>query len=251
MSGFRRPPWWALLLTVAGALLFVRLGVWQLHRADFKDALLRRYAAAAAAPVQDFPPADSAQGADGFARVRVHGRYLADRLYLLDNPKHDGLGGVEVFAPLTLRGDSRLLLVDLGFLPGNGNGKQPQLPPLPAGEVTLQGLYVPPPPVGFEMGGNALAQQSHWPKTTIFLDPAEVASDLGQPLYPHLLALDADPASIYVRVHTLDFSSMPPARHRAYAFQWFTFAFAAVVILLVVQRKRKPRKSDSTKVDDV
>ncbi len=67
----------------------------------------------------------------------------------------------------------------------------------------------------------------------------------------HLLALDADPASIYVRVHTLDFSSMPPARHRAYAFQWFTFAFAAVVILLVVQRKRKPRKSDSTKVDDV
>ena len=34
VSGFRRPAWWALLLTVAGALLFVRLGVWQLHRAD-------------------------------------------------------------------------------------------------------------------------------------------------------------------------------------------------------------------------
>ena len=251
MSGFRRPSWWALLLTVAGALLFVRLGVWQLHRADFKDALLRRYAAAATAPVQDFPPADSAPGADSVVRVRVHGRYLADRLYLLDNPKHDGLGGVEVFVPLALPGDSRLLLVDLGFLPGNGNGKPAQLPPLPEGEVSLQGLYVPPPPVGFEMGGDALARQEHWPKTTIFLDPAGVSRDLGRPLYPQLLALDADPASIYVRVHTLDFSSMPPARHRAYAFQWFTFALAAVVILLVVHRKRKPRKSDSTRVDDV
>lgn len=251
MSGFRRPSWWALLLTVAGALLFVRLGVWQLHRADFKEALLRRYAAAATAPLQDFSTLPSTPAADSFARVRVSGRYLADRLYLLDNPKHDGMGGVEVFAPLALAGDSRLLLVDLGFLPGNGNGKAPQLPPLPTGEVTLHGLYLPPPPVGFEMGGDALTQQSSWPKTTIFLDPGEVSRDLGQPIYPHLLALDPDPASIYVRVHTLDFSSMPPARHRAYAFQWFTFALAAVVILLVLHRKRKPRKSDSTKVDDV
>jgi cytochrome oxidase assembly protein ShyY1 len=231
-----------LLLTVAGALLFIRLGVWQLHRADFKEALLRRYAASVSAPLQDFAKVAEAPPADGFPRVRVRGRYLADRLYLLDNPKHDGRGGVEVFAPFALRDQSQLLLVDLGFLPGNGNGKTPQLPPLPSTEISLQGLYVPPPPVGFEMGGDALARQTSWPKNSIFLDPAEIARDLGHPLYPRLLALDADPASIYVRVHTLDFSSMPPARHRAYAFQWFTFAFAAVVILLVLHRKRIPRK---------
>jgi surfeit locus 1 family protein len=245
VNGFRRPSWWALLLTVAGALLFVRLGVWQLHRADFKEVLLRRYAASEGAPLQDFAKVAETPPADGFPRVQVSGRYLADRLYLLDNPKHDGRGGVEVFAPLALAGHPQLLLVDLGFLPGNGNGKTPQLPPLPTGEVSLHGLYVPPPPVGFEMGGNALARQTRWPKTGIFLDPAEVARDLGHPLYPRLLALDPDPAAIYERVHTLDFSSMPPARHRAYAFQWFTFALAAVVILLVVHRKRKPRQSRS------
>lgn len=243
MSGFRRPSWWALLLTAAGALLFIRLGIWQLHRADFKEALLRRYAASSSAPQQDFAKVAAAPPADSFPRVQVSGHYLADRLYLLDNPKHDGRGGVEVFAPFVLRDQSPLLLVDLGFLPGNGNGKTPQLPPLPATETRLRGLYVPPPPVGFEMGGDALARQTRWPKNAIFLDPAEIARDLGRPLYPRMLALDADPASIYVRVHTLDFSSMPPARHRAYAFQWFTFALAAVVILLVVHRKRKPRES--------
>ncbi|RCS29291.1 SURF1 family protein [Rhodanobacter denitrificans] len=242
MSGFRRPSWWALLLTAAGALLFVRLGVWQLHRADFKEALLRRYAASADAPLQDFARVAETPPPDGFPRVRVRGRYLADRLYLLDNPKHDSFGGVEAFVPLAVDGQTRLLLVDLGFLPGNGNGKTPQLPPLPGGEVSLQGVYVPPPPPGFEMGGNALARQTQWPKNSIFLDPVEIAHDLGRPLYPRLLALDPDPASIYVRVHTLDFSAMPPARHRAYAFQWFTFALAAVVILLVVHRKRPPRK---------
>jgi surfeit locus 1 family protein len=247
VSGFRRPSWWALLLTAAGALLFIRLGIWQLHRADFKEALLRRYAASASAPRQDFAKVAAAPPADSFPRVQVSGHYLADRLYLLDNPNHDGRGGVEVFAPFVLHDvlhdRSPLLLVDLGFLPGNGNGKTPQLPPLPTTEISLQGLYVPPPPVGFQMGGDALARQTRWPKSSIFLDPAEIARDLGRPLYPRMLALDADPASIYVRVHTLDFSSMPPARHRAYAFQWFTFALAAVVILLAVHRKRKPRKS--------
>lgn len=251
MIGFRRPPWWALLLTAAGALLFVRLGVWQLHRADFKEALLRRYAASASAPRQDFARVAEAPPADGFPRVQVDGRYLVDRLYLLDNPQHDERGGVEVFAPFELHDQSQLLLVDLGFLPGNGTAQAPQLPPLPTGEISLEGLYVPPPPTGFEMGGNALARQTRWPKSSIFLDPVEVARDLGRPLYPRVLALDADQASIYVRVHTLDFSSMPPARHRAYAFQWFSFAIAAVVILLVLNRKRRPRESRSQNDDEV
>ena len=242
MSGFRRPSWWALLLTVVGALLFIRLGVWQLHRADFKEALLRRYAASATAPLQDFAKVADAPPDDGFPRVQISGRYLVDRIYLLDNPNHDERGGVEVFVPLALRDTPKLLLVDMGFLPGNGTGQEPQLPALPTTDVTLRGLYVPPPPIGFEMGGNALAQQTRWPKKGIFLDPAEVAHDLDRSLYPRMLALDPDPASIYVRVHTLDFSSMPPARHRAYAFQWFTFALAAVVLLLVLHCKRGPRR---------
>ncbi len=239
--GLRRPPWWAIALTAAGMALFVRLGVWQLHRADYKEDLLRRYAAAAVAPVQPFATVADATATTAFPRVEVRGHYLVDRQYLLDNPNHDQRGGVEVFVPFVVRDDSRVLLVDQGFLSGDGAGRTLPAPPLPTGEIDLHGLYVPPPPVGFEMGGNALAQQTRWPKNSIYLDLTQVAADLGRALYPRVLALDPDPASIYVRVHTLDFSSMPPARHRAYAFQWFTFALAALVILLVVNRKRRPR----------
>jgi len=224
-------------------LLFIRLGVWQLHRADFKEALLRRYAASSSAPLQDFAKVAQTPPSDAFPRLQVSGHYLVERTYLLDNPKHDERGGVEVFVPFESQGGQPLLLVDLGFLPGNGTRQAPQLPPLPATELTLHGLYVPPPPLGFEMGGDALARQTHWPKSSIFMDPKQISHDLGRPLYPRVLALDADPASIYERVHTLDFSAMPPARHRAYAFQWFSFALAVVVILLVLNRKRAPRKS--------
>ena len=230
-----------MLLTVAGVLVFVRLGVWQWHRADDKEELLRRYAAAASAPAQAFDAMADQPPVDVYPRVRVQGRYLADRVYLLDNPKHDSMGGVEAYAPFQPMHNDRLLLVDLGFLPGNGTDKPPQLPPLPSDVQTLQGVYQPAPGKGFELGGNALAQQAQWPKTSIYLDLDQVANDLHAKLFSRVLVLDADPASIYVRVHTLDLSSMPPARHRAYAYQWFTFAIAAVVIFLVLHRKRKRR----------
>jgi surfeit locus 1 family protein len=240
----RRPSWFALLLTVAGALLFIRLGVWQLHRADEKEAILRRYAAAENAAPRDFAAVAAKPPMDAFVRVDVEGEYLPDHLYLLDNPRHDQRGGAEVYAPFRPREGDRLLLVDLGFLPGNGTDQAPQLPPLPTGRQRLQGLYLPAPGVGFEMGGNALARQTRWPKTTVYLELPQVAADLGAALYPQVLALDADPSSIYVREHTVDFSSMPPARHRAYAFQWFTFAVAAVVILLVLHRRRPSKPLD-------
>jgi surfeit locus 1 family protein len=246
MSWMRRPAWWSVLLTLAGVLVFVRLGVWQLHRADEKEELLRRYAAAASAPAQDFAVVTGNVSDDVYPRTRVQGHYLIDRLYLLDNPKHDDRGGVEVYAPFQPDHQDQLLLVDLGFLPDNGSGKAPQLPLLPADPQTLQGLYEPPPGKGFEMGGNALAAQTQWPKTSIYLDMNQVAADLHAKLYPRVLALDADPAAIYVRVHTLDLSSMPPARHRAYAFQWFTFALVAVVMFVVLHRtRRRPNKNKS------
>ena len=244
MSLLRRPRWWAVLLTVAGVLLFVHLGQWQLHRADEKEQLLRRYAAAAQQPVREFAAVGAAPPADAFPRVRVQGEYLPGREYLLDNPRHDQRGGVEVYAPFRPRGGDRLLLVDLGFLPGNGTDQAPQLPPLPAGAAELTGFYQPPPGVGFEMGGDALARQQAWPKTTVYLELAQVSKDLGAAVYPRVLALEAEPASIYVREHTPDFSAMPPARHRAYAFQWFTFAVVAVVMFLLLHRKRTAKRGD-------
>lgn len=243
MTRWRRPAWWSVLLTVAAAVLFVCLGIWQLRRADYKEALLHRYAIAADAPAVDFRAVASSPPAEGFPRVKVSGRYRGDRLYLLDNPRHDPRGGVQAYVPLELPHEERLLLVDLGFLPGSGDERTPQLPPLPQGEVRLHGLYLPPPGVGLEMGGDALARQAQWPKTTIYLDLAQVAKDLGRPLYPRVLALDADPAAIYQRAHAFDFSTMPPARHRAYAFQWFSFAAAVLAIFVILHRR--PRRTDN------
>ena len=239
----RRPTWFAVALTVAGVLFFVRLGIWQLDRANQKDELLRLYAASASAPLEPFSAVESAPPGDRYPRVAVEGEFLPDRDYLLDDQTHAGQVGVHVYAPFRPHGRDQLLLVDLGFLPKDANASgAPPLPALPSGERTVTGMYVPPPGIGVRMGGNGLTAQKTWPKLSIFVDLKQIGDDLGTSLYPRVLLIDPDPASIYTRDWTPGF--MPPARHRAYAFQWFTFALAAVVIFLILHRKRRPKRTD-------
>lgn len=235
----RRPTGWSIGLTLAGVLVFVRLGVWQLHRAHYKDELARRYAAATLAPAVSFDAVADKPPAQAYPRVRLQGHYWADRLYLLDNPNHDRMGGVEVYAPFQPVHHGGWMLVDVGFLPGEGTGKTPPLPPLPAGLITLQGIYQPPPGTGLILGGNALARQTQWPKTSVYLDLNQVADDLRVRLYPRVLRLDADPSAHDARVFAPPVSSMPASRHRAYALQWFMFAAAAIVMFLWLHRKRQ------------
>lgn len=237
MSFLRRPTWFAVALTVAGVLAFVRLGVWQLDRANEKEDLLRRYATAAAAGVETFGDIPASPPVDRYPRLELHGRYVAGHAYLLDDQSHGGQVGVQVYVPFAPRKSDRLVLVGLGFLPKEA-GANPHLPPLPTGDTVLRGLYVPPPGVGVRLGGDRLPEQRGAEKTMVYVDLKEIGIDLGRLLYPRVLLLDADPGALYARDWTP--AVMPPARHRAYAFQWFTFALAAVVIFLVLHRKRRP-----------
>jgi surfeit locus 1 family protein len=236
MIRLRRPSLFAVLLTVAGVAFFVRLGIWQLNRAAEKEVLLRRFATASSAPVQDFDTLHHGAVPKRYPHLRVHGHFLADRAYMLDDQNHAGRPGVRVYAPFKPDQGSRLVLVGLGFLPREGPDlKLPQLPAIKAGEESVQGIYAPAPSPGLELGGNALNQQKTWPKLTTYIDLKQIEGDLHAQLYPRVLLLDPDPSKAYVRQWTPGF--MPPARHRGYAFQWFTFAVAAVAIFVIMHRK--------------
>ena len=243
MIRLRRPSWFAVLLTLFGVVFFVRLGVWQLHRASEKEVLLRRFATAASAPIEDFGSVQHGTMPQRYPHLRVRGHYMPGRDYMLDDQNHAGRPGVEVYVPFKVDGHARVLLLGMGFLPREGMQlKLPQLPPLKPGPVTLEGIYAPPPSPGLKLGGNALAKQSSWPKLTTYIDMDQIAGDLHATLYPRVLLLDPDPSEAYVRQWTPGF--MPPARHRGYAFQWFSFAVAAVVIFVIMHRKKETGEDD-------
>lgn len=242
MIGLRRPTLFAIGLTVFGIAAFIALGMWQLRRADYKEALLARFAQAAHAPLQPFAQVGRETSTVSYPHVRVQGSFQAHRVYILDDQTHADQLGVDVFVAFVPDNRDRLLLVNLGFLPRQGPQQAlPDLPPIAAGETTLTGIVAPPPRPGLKLGGNPLTRETSWPKLLTFIDLHAIANDLHRQVYPRVLLLDADPASLYVRQWAPD--TMPPARHRAYALQWFTFALAALVIFFIMHRERDDQRS--------
>lgn len=235
MIRLRRPSPFAVALTLAGTAAFVAMGIFELHRANEKELLLTRFAQAAHAPLQPLSTVEENAPPTSYPHVAVHGRFDARRVYLLDDQAHANRLGIEAFVPFRPDNRDEALLVNLGFLPRQGVDQSlPQLPPIPDREITLTGIYAPPPRAGLKLGGNPLPRQRTWPKLTTWIDPHDVGVDLHRPIYPRVLLLDAEPASVYVREWAPD--TMPPARHRAYALQWFTFALVALVMFFVLHR---------------
>lgn len=245
MMRLRRPSVFAVLLTVFGVAVFCALGAWQLRRAAYKETVLAHFHRAASAPLVqlDSAVADRVRGA--YPHLEVHGVLDAKRVYLLDDQMRSGRLGVMVFVPFAPTGSTHTLLVNLGFLArmGPDTTSIPDLPPIPSHPVTLTGIYAPPPLPGLKLGGNPLTREKTWPKLVTFIDVPQIAADLHAQVYPHVLLTDPDPHSAYIRSWTANV--MPPARHRAYALQWFSFALAAIVIFFVLHRAPRGDATDS------
>lgn len=236
----RRPSVFAVLLTIVGIAIFCALGVWQLRRADYKQAVLTRFHHASTAPFMGLSDAISDRQPDAYPHVRVSGRLDGKRVYVLDDQMRHGRLGVMVFVPFTPDGPANhALLVNLGFLAKMGPDATavPDIPPIPDHAVTLTGIYAPPPLPGLKLGGNPLPRETTWPKLVTWIDTSQIAADLHRSVYPHVLLLDPDPHSAYLRMWTANV--MPPARHRAYALQWFCFAVAAIVMFFVLHRVKR------------
>ena len=238
---WHRPGWLAILATASGIALFAWLGFWQLHRAAEKEALLAAFAGA-----RENAPVTLAQArrmpADGpYPHVRLHGRYVPQHDYVLDDQVRNGHQGVIVFSPFTPDDGALGLLVNRGFMAKDESAKVPPIPAAPTGEVELTGLYAPTPGSGLRLGGNSLPGQANWPKLAIYVDTNEIGEDLGQRIDSRVILLDAEPASGFMREWTPQI--IPPERHLGYAAQWFGFLVTTIVIFIVLHWRRDNKGS--------
>ncbi|HTP48135.1 MAG TPA: SURF1 family protein [Casimicrobiaceae bacterium] len=233
---WRRPSGFAIGLTALGMTAFGALGVWQLDRADQKRQLLAAFAGAAQAPLEELAAVRAGVDATRYPHVRVGGRYVDRRGYLLDEQVHAGQVGVHAIGVFAPAGGDDLLLVDRGWVAWNhAPGTTPALPALVEGETMLTGIYAPYPGGGLRLG-NQLQRQATWPKLTLYLDDAQIGADLGHRLLPRMLLLDPAADSGFVREWKP--ALLPPERHLAYAVQWFALALAAAVIFIVLHWRK-------------
>lgn len=236
------PSLFATLLTIVGVGLFARLGFWQLHRADEKQALADLYAAGQHSTVD--LSAAVAGTLPRYQQVRAHGHYDPVHQILLDNmPSERGQPGYRVVTPFELE-QGGTVLVDRGWLAlGATRDALPDVT-VPADPRTLIGRLDILPRAGVVLGNADEMPAGGWPRVMNFPQHAAVEKALGRPLLEGLILLDPAQPNGYERAAQMYFDSgseFGPQRHLAYAVQWFAMAAAAVVIYLILGFRRTAR----------
>lgn len=220
------------LLALAGLVLFVSLGRWQLDRAGEKRQLLESFERGGAR-LQELPTGLSP--VERYQHLRARGRYDPARQFLLDNMTQDGRAGFRVLTPLLLE-DGRVLLVDRGFVPGSGD--RSRLPEVTVQdslrEVTGRADTLPRPGIELES-----PPASGWPRIVSFPRIEQIGAALGKPVFPQVLLLDAGQPDGYLRQWAP--ATMAPDRHVGYAVQWFGFAMVTCILWVLLSfRTREP-----------
>ena len=224
----------------------IGLGIWQLQRADEKQAWFEGYSARISeAPIQitarllgpdrsNFP-------------AEVHGRFDGEGQFLWDNRTYQGQPGFHVITPFVITPGETRILVDRGWIPLSGSRENLPIPKIPEGPKVISGyLYGSKP--GFTLEERAPEYDSVLRQN---LDLSAFASSAPYPIQPYVLRLDMEQPDGFVRVWPVP-DQTAVRRHEAYAVQWFGMAavFIGVVVAMWRRELRARRRPVRNKIHE-
>ncbi len=236
-----------LIVAICMVLGMLRLGVWQLGRADEKQAILDQVLERAAAPALTpaallrNTPMQRWVGDLRFQAVTVQGQYLADQSILIDNQVLNKQGGYQLITPMQISDAEQIIMISRGWLAAGATRQDLPDFDTPNGLVTITGrLNLPPaqPPLwkeGFDVNEGTVWQ---------YLPIDQYAMQINASVLPLVVELAPENAgSEGLKVHWQTINDTWVAKHKGYAFQWFAMAVAFFVVCLVLLVRNLSNKS--------
>lgn len=229
--------WKLSLFVVICFPIVMRLGFWQLDRAEQKDVVI----AAQQALINEAEIETGQLKAEQWQQFRnalAKGEF-SDKVFLVDNQIYKGKFGYEVIQPLKLENNS-WLLVSRGWVAGNLDRRILPEIETPKGLQTLHG-YLYQPGEMFALGEAAIS--SEWPKV--------IPSASVENMYKQLSNNDKMSPPFLLRLHDLhtddgalfqahwQFVNVLPEKHIGYAVQWFGMAALLIVLFLFASIKKR------------
>lgn len=230
---------WKLTLFVVLMLpVLLRLGFWQMQRAEEKQQMLDNFRALTGQPALEYLQVPAAV-MENYLNVTVAGEFQPS-LFLLDNQIYRGKFGYEVIQPFRLD-DGSVMLVSRGWVEGSLDRRQLPFIGLPAGRVNLEGyLYQPAATYGLDADAWSTAQ---WPKVIQTPDVEKMYKALGDDAkirHPFLLRLhEGQPHLLMPHWQIIN---VQPEKHTAYAMQWFGMAVLLVILFVMASIRREAGK---------
>ena len=221
-------------LIIATLVLLISLGFWQLDRADEKRAIEGQIDSANSGDVKLIDSAEFLKDKE-YYHVRLQGSYVGDKQFIYDNQIVDQISGYYVLTPLVLKGDSKAVLINRGFIPWNG--RRDKLADIDIGEeLTEVKVQISKPVKRMELEASELT--GDFPVLIQALDLDEMSTIASLDFASVVGLLSPETENGFVRQWEPYTGSIE--RHIGYAIQWFLMAFVLAFIgirLALKQRK--------------
>ena len=225
-----------LILAMVIILSMLRLAVWQLDRAEQKQATLDQVISRASEPPAPLSSLlNKINIADHkYRNITAKGRYLHDKSIYVDNQVVEGQVGYLVFTPFEVDGVNGVIMVNRGWL--SVGASREQLPTFTTfnGTQVLEGrLNTSPaqPPLWSE--NYPVAQGNVW----AYLPLSEYAFQMQLKLLPLVLELapkQREGSDPQFKIFRPEINDQWVAKHKGYAFQWLMMAIAFFVACCVL-----------------
>ena len=222
-------------LIVATLALLISLGFWQLDRADEKRAIEDQIASANSGDVEIVVSTEFLKEKE-YYHVRLQGSYIDDKQFIYDNQIVDQISGYYVLTPLVLKGDSKAVLINRGFIPWNG--RRDKLADIDiADKLTEVKVQISKPVKRMELEASELT--GDFPVLIQALDLDEMSTIASLDFASVIGLLSPESEDGFVRQWEPYTGSIE--RHIGYAIQWFLMAFvlAFIGIRLAIKQRKK------------
>lgn len=223
-------------------ILFIRLGFWQLDRAEQKRQIYSFYNERQSKEVINLNN-NFITDSNNFLwrKVSATGNFLERHQILLDNQVNAGQAGYYIYTPFKVKNREDIFLVNRGWAPIAGDrNKSPNLI-MTEGEVTIHGVLKKEPRTGVLLMEN----QAERLETNITrlqkIDLNEISALTQNKLLPYIVRLSPESKQGYIRKWKVRDSG--ENIHIGYAYQWFAFAITLFVIYFVMNIKKKVRRN--------
>ena len=222
-------------LIIATLVLLISLGFWQLDRADEKKAIEGQIASANFGDVELVTSAEFLKDKE-YYHVRLQGSYVGDKQFIYDNQIVDQISGYYVLTPFILKGASKAVLINRGFIPWSG--RRDKLADIDIGEkLTEVKVQVSIPIKRIEL--KVSETTGGFPVLIQALDLDEMSSIASLDFASVVGLLNPESENGFVRQWEPYTGSIE--RHIGYAIQWFLMAFvlAFIGIRLAIKQRKK------------
>ena len=224
------------ILAVVIILAMLRLAVWQLDRAEQKQATLDQVISRASEPLVSLSSLlNKISIADHkYRNISAKGRYLNDKSIYVDNQVVEGQVGYLVFTPFVLDDVNDVIMVNRGWLPvGVSRDKLPIFTTATDKQVLEGRLNTPPPQPPLWNDSYPVAQGNVW----AYLPLSEYAFQMQLKLLPLVLELapsQREGSDPQFKIFRPEINDQWVAKHKGYAFQWLMMAIAFFVACCVL-----------------